>query len=197
MTAFRKERKEQIIKAAIKVFGKNNFHKTKMADIAKEAQIGKSTIYEYFDSKTSLFEEMLIYVVSRYYIYIKSEVEKHNNSRDKLIAFTNYHGKFMKDNLELVESAMIDHSAISEDVRSQILGKKREVYNLLQDILIEGVKSKELLEDLDTQLASCTLIGSINYSYTVQMYAKKQNIKSVDPEKIVDLVYRGMGNTIK
>ncbi|HZJ99479.1 MAG TPA: helix-turn-helix domain-containing protein, partial [Tissierellaceae bacterium] len=66
MTSVREERREQIIKAAIKVFGRNNFHKTKMDDIAKEVQIGKSTIYEYFDSKKDLFEEMLVYITTGY-----------------------------------------------------------------------------------------------------------------------------------
>ncbi len=197
MTDFRKERKEQIIKVAIKTFGKNNFHKTKMADIAKEAQMGKSTIYEYFDSKINLFEETLIYLLTSYYESMEIEINKEHKSRDKLISFTAYHASFMKDNLDLVESAMIDRTAISEDVGWKILEKKKKVYDLLENIFIEGVKSGEFLSDLDTQLASSTLIGSINYSYTMQMCASDKSIEGIDPESIVNLLYKGFGNTSK
>ncbi|MDY0235553.1 MAG: TetR/AcrR family transcriptional regulator [Gudongella sp.] len=196
MTSVREERREQIIKAAITVFGKRNFHKAKMVDIAKELQIGKSTIYEYFDSKKDLFEEMLMYIATGYYKFMKTEVGKYNNSKDKLVTFTTYHGKFMKDHLELVESAIIDTSFISEEVGKQILAKKEEVFKLLEDILIEGVESGELLEGLDTQLAACAVIGSINHSFAMQIYVKGLDADGVNPEKIIEMLYKGMRNTI-
>lgn len=194
MTSIREERREQIIKAAIKVFGKNNFHKTKMVDIANEVQIGKSTLYEYFDSKKDLFEEMLMFIATGYYKFMKSEVEKYSNSKDKLVAFTTYHGKFMKEHLELVESAMMDTSIISEKVGKQIHSRKEEVFRLLEDILKEGVESGELVGDIDTQLAACAVIGSINYSYAMQIYVKGLDEDQVNPEKIIEMLYRGMSN---
>ena len=196
MTSIRKERREQIIKAAIKAFGKNNFHKTKMDDIAKEVQIGKSTIYEYFDSKKNLFEEMLVYITTGYYESMELEVEKWDSCKDKLIAFTSYHGKFIKEHLKLVESAMMDKTIISEKVGKQILSKKEAVFRLLEDILKKGVLSGELVEDIDTQLAACAIIGSINHSYAMQIYVKGLDADGVNPEKIIEMLYRGMEKTI-
>lgn len=49
------KKKEQIIFAAIILFAKKGFAKTSMADIAKEAGIGKGTTYEYFKGKDQLF----------------------------------------------------------------------------------------------------------------------------------------------
>jgi AcrR family transcriptional regulator len=194
MASVRAERREQIIKAAIVVFGKNNFHKTKMVDIAKQVPIGKSTLYEYFDSKKDLFEEMLMYIATGYYDFMKLEITKHDSSKDKLVAFTNYHGKFMKDHLDLVESAMMDTTVISETIGKQILSKKEEVFRLLESILIEGVKSGELIKDMDTQLAACAVIGSINHSYAMQIYVKGIDADGVNPEKIIEMLYRGMRN---
>ena len=196
MTSIRQERREQIIKAAIKVFGKNNFHRTKMDDIAKEVQIGKSTIYEYFDSKKDLFEEMLMYIATGYYKSMKIEVEKWDSSKDKLIAFTIYHGKFMRDHLKFVESAMMDKNLISEKMGKQILSRKEAVFRLLEDILKKGVLSGELVEDIDTQLAACAVIGSINHSYAMQIYVKDLDADGVNPEKIIEMLYRGMEKTI-
>ena len=196
MTSIRERRREEIIKAAILVFGKNNFHKTKMVDIANQVKIGKSTIYEYFDSKIDLFEQMLMYIANDYYKFMKSEVGKHDTSKDKLIAFTTYHGEFMKNHLELVESAMMDTNLISEKIGKQILSKKEEVFNLLEDILIEGVNSEELLEGLDTQLAACAVIGSINHSYAMQIYVKGLDADGVNPEKIIEMLYKGIAKDL-
>lgn len=46
----------QIIDAAIKVFARKGLEKGKIADIAKEAGIGKGTVYEYFRSKDEIFK---------------------------------------------------------------------------------------------------------------------------------------------
>ena len=68
MAGIREERREQIIKAAMTVFGKTGYHRSKMGEIAQEAEIGKSTVYEYFDSKKDLFEEMIRFIAKDYYV---------------------------------------------------------------------------------------------------------------------------------
>lgn len=51
----KESKKKEIVAAAIKTFAVNGVAKTKMADIAAEARIGKGTIYEYFRSKDEIF----------------------------------------------------------------------------------------------------------------------------------------------
>jgi len=50
-----KETREIIIRTARKMFAKKGVTETTMDDIAKEAKIGKGTIYHYFDSKEELY----------------------------------------------------------------------------------------------------------------------------------------------
>ena len=50
-----KERKLQIIKAAVKRFDKHGLRKTTLDEIARDLRIGKATIYHYFDSKEDLY----------------------------------------------------------------------------------------------------------------------------------------------
>jgi AcrR family transcriptional regulator len=47
-------RRDQILKAASKVFATKGFHSTTIRDIAKEAGIADGTIYNYFENKTAL-----------------------------------------------------------------------------------------------------------------------------------------------
>jgi AcrR family transcriptional regulator len=53
----KEEKKQEILKAAMRVFAQNGVVQTKMTDIAEAARIGKGTIYEYFRSKEDIFAE--------------------------------------------------------------------------------------------------------------------------------------------
>ena len=53
------EKEELILDAANKVFLRYGYQKTAMEDIAKEAMIGKGTIYYYFNSKEDIFVALL------------------------------------------------------------------------------------------------------------------------------------------
>jgi len=55
------DRKQQIIKAAIKRFARHGLSKTTLDEIARDLRIGKATIYHYFDSKETLYFGTLEY----------------------------------------------------------------------------------------------------------------------------------------
>jgi AcrR family transcriptional regulator len=52
-------RRDEIIAAAKKVFARNGFHATTIADIAKEADLAYGSVYWYFDSKDDLFRKLI------------------------------------------------------------------------------------------------------------------------------------------
>jgi AcrR family transcriptional regulator len=53
------DRPEQIIKAALQVFGECGLAKARLQDIAERAGVSKGTIYLYFPNKEELFREMI------------------------------------------------------------------------------------------------------------------------------------------
>jgi AcrR family transcriptional regulator len=52
------QRREDILAAAKRVFARNGFHQTAMADIAKEAALSYGSVYWYFDSKEALYQAL-------------------------------------------------------------------------------------------------------------------------------------------
>ena len=67
-----KERKLQIIKAAVKRFDKHGPNKTTLDEIARDLRIGKATIYGYFNSKEELYFAALDWEGSIYLDEIKN-----------------------------------------------------------------------------------------------------------------------------
>ena len=53
------QRREEILSAAKAVFGTKGFHATTMADVAREAGSSYGSVYWYFPSKESLFDELM------------------------------------------------------------------------------------------------------------------------------------------
>ncbi len=52
-------RPEEILEAALGVFGDVGFARARLEDVAKAAGVSKGTLYLYFDSKETLFREMV------------------------------------------------------------------------------------------------------------------------------------------
>jgi AcrR family transcriptional regulator len=52
-------RPDEILDAALAVFGESGFARAKLDDVARLAGVSKGTLYLYFDSKESLFREMV------------------------------------------------------------------------------------------------------------------------------------------
>lgn len=75
----KEDRKVEIIKASAKIFAEHGYHKAKIEDIAKEAGVGKGTIYEYFDSKKELFQEMIKKSLTQY----EKQISKIAKSEEK------------------------------------------------------------------------------------------------------------------
>jgi AcrR family transcriptional regulator len=53
-------RADEILSAAIEVFGDVGFARAKLEDVAKKAGVSKGTLYLYFDSKEELFRRLVV-----------------------------------------------------------------------------------------------------------------------------------------
>jgi len=54
----KQEKRSRLVHAAIPIFAKYTFREAKMNDVAISADVGKGTLYEYFESKDELFLEI-------------------------------------------------------------------------------------------------------------------------------------------
>ncbi|WP_422486343.1 TetR/AcrR family transcriptional regulator [Gudongella sp. DL1XJH-153] len=193
MSGVREERRKQIIEAAMDVFGSKGYHRAKMGEIAEAAEIGKSTVYEYFDSKKDLFEEMLRFIAMDYQNDVKEALHTGNGCREKLLAFARNHGSFIKSHMELAENTMSESNSVSEEIKKEMMAWKMEVFRMIEDILKSGVESGELREDLDTRTSTAIILGAINENYAIQCIVDKKKPEKIDPEPVIDIIFKGIG----
>ena len=104
------EKTEIILEAAQRVFEKYGYQKTSMDDIARDAMIGKGTIYNYFNTKEDLFIAILKKDHNEIYGDIKQKIEKTDAFEEKLKLFFIEPCKHFLSHYKLVISVMSEDS---------------------------------------------------------------------------------------
>jgi len=85
------ERREQLLLVARGIFAERGFQSTTMDDIAKEAGFTKPILYQYFDSKTDLYHEIVTQTAQKLLNSLDAAVSSVESPRTKIeVAFRVY-----------------------------------------------------------------------------------------------------------
>jgi AcrR family transcriptional regulator len=112
------EKQEKVMRAAISEFLKHGFEKGNVADIAKNAEVAKGSIYQYFENKKELF----LYAV-----------------RWSIELFANKYGKYI--NLENKDADIFDFFYKNAKDMWLQMKDEREVVIFIQDVFLGKYKS--------------------------------------------------------
>lgn len=162
-------KRELILKSAFELFYQGGYQKTKIQDIARHADIGKGTFYEYFQSKDALLEELL-------HLKIKEDQEtldRIRSSRDttkgKIEKFYGVERQNMEEygprsNVLAQEMMSPDFSA-NHEVQGLIHRFFKMKHQFLQLLLEDGIERGEIRK-IDPVVGATTLLGAISF-YTM------------------------------
>ena len=192
MSPLREKRRIEIIQAALEVFGEHGYFLGKMEDIAKVAGIGKATVYEYFNSKNQLFQQMLIYFVEDYIQGAYDATFKEITVRSKLISLSDYNIIFVRSQAKTLEQIFARSENISNEIRPVILQMKQTVYNFIFEIVAKGIETGELNPDLDKEIATLIIMGAINSTSTKGILSQEESARTLDSSTIVDMLLSGL-----
>jgi AcrR family transcriptional regulator len=85
------ERRDQLLLVARKIFAERGFQATTMDDIAKEAGFTKPILYQYFESKTELYREIVNQTAEKLLTSLRTSVAEVESPRAKIeVAFRVY-----------------------------------------------------------------------------------------------------------
>ncbi len=91
------ERRDNILTAAEKLFFANGYDNVSLNEIAKEADLGRSTVYLYFENKEELFFAIVLKGTKILHELIIEETDKVETSFSKLTAFRKAYYIFAKE----------------------------------------------------------------------------------------------------
>ncbi|MCD4819972.1 MAG: TetR/AcrR family transcriptional regulator [Candidatus Cloacimonetes bacterium] len=165
------EKKQEIIFAAMQVFSGKGVANTKITDIAKAANIGKGTVYEYFKNKKDIFVNVFNMVVSQTLTEISESIKDMEDPSNKL-------KQIFSLSISSVANDHFDMALIMLDIWSEGIRENREnreninsifnieqIYNeyrsMVTEILQEGIE-KGYYHEMNTTVVASVFIGALD-----------------------------------
>lgn len=166
-------KKEAIIRASLRLFNQNGFAHTSIQDIAKEASVSQTSIYNYFDNKNNLIFECVHFVLNDIISEAEKILEETLPFEAKITKAFNLCNNGIAQRLNgnfsqiLLEDKTIYHSLLKS-----INTLKRDIY---QKYITHGKQEKMIDSKLstDTILDLLDAMNSLEYSGSPAFLAKK------------------------
>lgn len=145
--------RSRIIDAAKALFGRHGFRKTSLSDVAKEARMGKSSLYHYFPNKEELFRAVVTAEMEVLSQRVQEAVSREDSPEAKLRAFvlTRMHVlRKLANAYASLHEEYLDHLGFIDRFREQAFQAEVE---MIRNILEEGTQTGEF-EVTDIGLAA-------------------------------------------
>ena len=186
-----------ILEAAVKVFSRQGFYQSTVAQIAREAGVADGTIYLYFKNKDDILVQFFSYRTKQVFERFRAEVNKSDNSLDKLRNLIRRHlTEFQRDRDMAVVYQVETHqnSRLAED---QIREMSQMYQDLVSEIVETGQQEDSIRKDLYVGLVKRFILGAVDEVINTWLHSDKNYdlVSMADP--LVDLFVRGIGTTDK
>lgn len=188
----KEDKRIEIIRAASRFFYLQGFERTKIEDIAKEAGIGKGTVYEYFNSKQELFDEAVSYHREEYIENVKRTLAVKGTLRDKFLALAKYQTELVKTHLPVFQ-LMSTSKFMAREMGALMLEQNIRVTDILASLITEAVIRGELREGIDSEMVAAFMIGTLNQYCSKKVIFLRTEPEDIDYEAMADIIFNGIG----
>jgi AcrR family transcriptional regulator len=186
-----KTKKQKILEASMKIFFRDGFHKAKVSAIAEEAGIGKGTVYEYFNSKKQLFEEMIKYYINMYCEELIRSVQKEKDPIAQLKCYISYESKHANQHGNFAYLFERRGQALDLEVRKIMIAARNKVIRLIENIIATGIK-EGVFKKTDPYIAALIFLGSVGQIVFNQIINKDNMQKRLEEEKLLEILLNGI-----
>lgn len=190
------EKRKLILDAAIKVFAKSGYHRSRVSDIAEEAGIAYGLVYHYFKNKeevlNSIFRERWGAFIDAIRLYHESPL----TTREKLSNICFYLINSYNQRPELMEVLILEIARSGKFLEASHIEKINEAFQLLENIVREGQEKGDLDPEVDARLAPYIFLGAIELILTgyVLETLRSRDVASYQrvAETVVDVFMNGL-----
>lgn len=187
-TTTRIRRREEIIDAAIVEFCENGYDRAKMEEIAHRANIGKSTIYEYFPSKLDLLTATGDFLLNKIILDVNQLLTAKRPVRqaisDYLVYISSLLGAVGSNFLHMVGS-----NEVTETIHSLCIKYIQEMTDVLIGVFRTAQESGEISTEINLLTAAALIISLPNPPF---LRAATEEELHVSIDHFLDLLFTGL-----
>ena len=156
-------REKVIVDAALKVFSTKGYASTRMADIAREADMSYGLVYHYFENKEKLFDAIVENWWTGFYDELEMLKKSDMSTEEKLVEIIRYILKVYENKPNQISIFVTEVSrGFVYHADSKGKDKFNKLFSLCQDIMSEGQQNGFLRKDIQANYLTYLFLGSID-----------------------------------
>jgi len=158
--------KDELLKAALKVFSEKGYASTRLEDIAREANVTRGAIYWHYTNKKNLYVAMIEKAYEKISIIIKNELYSDKSPIEKLesLLYTILIQIVSDEEFRKVEEISMFKAESEElkDIRDEEYEFTVYLKNSVMGIINEGIEQGEIKKDIDAEVGAISFLGFLS-----------------------------------
>lgn len=185
-------KRELILKAATRVFARNGYFNSKVADIARAADVADGTVYLYFKSKEeilrSIFDQNMAEAISSG----RKLIETIRDPRQKLRRIAKLHLERLGADRNLAVVFQVELRGSTKFMQEFSAAGFAEYLDLLCKIFQEGQKTGVFRKELNAKIISKILFGALDEMATNWIISKRNYQLDPMADVVMDVFLHGV-----
>ena len=159
--ADREQKREAVLRAAVRMFNSRGFHTTSLDDVAASLGVSKPTIYHYLGNKDKVLLECVTRGVEQLRAAADAAHALPGTGFDRLSEFLRRYAEIIMDDFGRCVIRTADEQLTSES-SARFRALKREIDQAMQKLIAEGIADGSIAP-VDVKLMGFTLAGALNW----------------------------------
>lgn len=182
----------KITRALKSLLEKKEFGAITTAEIAKKAGVTDALIYKYFKDKRDLLHQVLSEYLEQYRTQITLDLKGIKGTFNKLRKLIWSHINVYATNRVFARILLIEVRNYPDYYRSETYGRVKEYSDTVLQIINEGIRNREIRDDLPPKLLRHSILGSIEQVCLSGIIFGK-DINSDDlTEQLCEIIFKGI-----
>ncbi len=174
---------KQILNAALRVFGRDGISRARIADIAAEAGISTSTLYEYYASKEDLAYEIPMTHLSEFFCSYRDATNAEMSARDRLLIYLTMSADYAREHsewarllyLEIWPSVFVGETGLKANID--------DFTRIIRHLVEQGMDEGWITRKANKYETAALIVGSTNQTIiTWLLYRKPRNLTKAGTE---------------
>ena len=195
----RKERerlrhRQEILETTLKLFSERGFHNVSVQEIAEESEFSVGTLYNFFESKESLFSALMMSCAHKIYDILMPILEEKTDERQRISNYIKAHMQIIEDHAPSIRLYLSQNvpSALTvrPDVEPGTDAVRDEIHRKLSEIFKSGIR-KGIFRDINPWIATLSL-SAILESFVFTVIRSPEQISLEDGlSRVEEMFFKG------
>jgi TetR/AcrR family transcriptional regulator, fatty acid metabolism regulator protein len=185
-------KRESILRAATRVFARNGYFNSKVADIARAAGVADGTVYLYFRSKEEILHSIFDQNMAEAIAADRKLIDKLRDPREKLRRIATLHLERLGADRDLAVVFQVELRGSTKFMQEFSAAGFAEYLGLLRAIFEEGQRAGVFRKELNAKVAAKIFFGALDEMATNWIISKRSYKLEPMADVVMDIFLNGV-----